>query len=397
MAFNALYVSLVIGFASLAFIMGTVNRAMIIQGAGLAFLLAIFNVSKAPESDLLNYIDFFYYVEKQDFLSLFNSAYLSIRPTEFVFTIYVWFLTVCFDSALYFTLMSTALIYGLVFYGVYVLINHHTLLNHVSQHKVRERLLIIISFFFIAFAFITFSLSGHLIRQYLALAVFFLGLCYQSTSRPKVGSLFFLMAIFVHNSVIVLVALYYSALVTSKLIKRLRGSSQVALVLSFILLIELLLILSLKSYAESQFPIAFLLNDGSIPLSLVIIDVVLFCSFLAVLYVGKNRMLYLSSLIIFILMYTVFLAATYDIALISLRYYFLMDFLRCFLFVFIVFLIRPYIIKKVVMIFSVGLVVLPLLIFGARYEKSPWVYYHSASDLISVSVVGAIDAFSSHY
>ena len=392
---NAFYITCLIIITIIAYLMGTVRRALIVQGTGIALLLSILNLTKHPSSDLVRYIEFFYLVKSNGLITSLTSHFITIRPTEFIFTCYVWLLSLLFDNAAIFVFMSTFLIYWLVFYGLFILINKNPLFVHIFAHSVRERLLIIISVSIIGFVFITFSLSGHLIRQYLALSLFFLGICYYHANNPIRAKFLLICSCFIHNSIILLLVLYFASSVLNIILTRFKSFTQFLIIFIF-----LALIVTGCSYFTHYIKVSMaaraITNDGTIPISLMLIDGTLILSFATLLYKQKLR-LHLKGFLLFILIYVTFMLSMYEIPLITLRYYFAMDFLRGFMFIFLVFSTPKRWVKAVISTFSIIFIISPLLIFGVRYGKSPWHYAQSIFELPTANIADISDAILKVY
>lgn len=139
-------------------------------------VLAVINTQKLPESDLADYYRFVDHVVATPLWDVFatDESFISVRPSEFVFKAFVSLLSPLGAAArIAFTLLSTLLLYGACVAGAHRFIDG---LSAGAKPMVQERLLRALILAAALLLGVTFSVTAHLTRQYLAGAVFFSGL-----------------------------------------------------------------------------------------------------------------------------------------------------------------------------------------------------------------------------
>ena len=70
---------------------GNGNSSVSLSIFFMAIFFALINILKMPESDLMNYIDYYRQLSNLDFYDAIDFAYLNIRPSEIIFRMYYWF------------------------------------------------------------------------------------------------------------------------------------------------------------------------------------------------------------------------------------------------------------------------------------------------------------------
>jgi len=220
----------------------------------------ILSIQKMPSSDLSAYIAAIRLISDLDFISVLSFHFLSLRPSEFIFNYYIYFIGQIDESGFLFLFSSTFIIY-------YLFIRSLLMLN--SEIESRKNIFLIL--FSILFISMTFTLVGHLIRQYLACAVLFYGLSRLQLYNNKTSWLVILSSLFIHNSMAPFVILLPIILWVLK-------SRNILTIL--ILSISAAIFISTKiDFLKPFIEIGFTKNDGAIPFALVFFDLILFLIF----------------------------------------------------------------------------------------------------------------------
>lgn len=319
---------------------------------------SIISLLKLPESDLVVYIEAISEISKYSFFDVLDFNYVSLRDTELLFNYYLWFLST-FDSAgLIFKFTSSMIIYSIVGY---------CLVHNTWNHQ-KFSLLLVVSMLLFS---LTFSLTGHLIRQYIAASFLLLAITLNDP-KNKYSYVLFLIPPLIHISM-----LPFCILLPLMMIFR-RSLDDMKL-LYLTVFFSLLVLTSINIYGFN-FVSGVNKNDGSIPLFLIFFDLVLFLMFLfrknKVDYsCRENKLLYYFSLVLLGC-----LISTSSMTLVFFRYYFMMDFLRGFFLLWIIysfsFEFKSFsFVKFIALIFS-------FLFFLYRLNISNWKYGGTAIDIL---------------
>ncbi|WP_175546867.1 EpsG family protein [Vibrio vulnificus] len=318
---------------------------------------AAINALKLPASDLLVYINAIEVIDGLNVLEVFSFKYVSLRSTEFIFNIYIWIISNFDKTGWLFSFLSVYVIY----------LNVSIALCNVFSVKKKELLYLFLGMMLFS---LTFTLVGHLVRQYLAGSVFLLGLSYLN-KRDRLGVCFIVLSSLIHNSLVAFVlTLPFAKLILSK--ESWLRYTILIFILSFII----------SAFSHVLMPymeIGFVKDDGNIPLVLIIFDCFLFILF-AWLRVKNDKVTVSTEYIyIFSVILVSCLIFSKDITLVFFRFYFLVDF------------IRPFIIASLTFILVrgglVGIYVflnlcLSMFIFAVRFDSSPWDYGSDAFSLL---------------
>ncbi|MHB9954120.1 hypothetical protein [Vibrio campbellii] len=324
---------------------------------------SIINLIKIPESDMLIYIEALNEIFKISFYDVFNFSFVSLRSSEFVFNIYLYILSNIDLTGFLFSLLSVFIIY----------FNLGLTVFNLSYKKDIDFLVIVFSFFL---CFVTFSLSGHLVRQYLAVSFILLGVSYIAVNKNR-ACLFSSLSMFIHNSLIPFV-LFYPLIYAGTVRYGWKIVTFLSLLFSFVASSFVFLI---KPYME----IGFVKDDGAIPIVLIIFDASVF--FLFSFFVMKKECFYVNAVKIFplFIMTASVLIITKDVPLLFLRFYFLVDFLRPVALVLLFFSIMP---KSVFRYSSLMfIIIISFSIFILRLDSSPWDYGFDGMSLLFFSNV----------
>ncbi len=241
------------------------ERYRLTPAVAIAIVMAILNSAKLPESDLAWYILLYNEAAKLPLSDAIFNASLSVRSTEFVYNTYVHFLaSLTGRSSVAFVFTSTFLIYFLANYAA-LLYRSHVL---KSDERTDDAALLLLS---TTFVFLTFSLSGHLIRQYLAASMAALGFALFHRSRTA-SHLMLAMAVFTHNSCAALVV---------PMLAGLHGGFLFRSILTAYALLTLVVLgagIPAITALETLTSAAATMDDGSIPKPIIVFDCLLFAA-----------------------------------------------------------------------------------------------------------------------
>ncbi|TQV77030.1 hypothetical protein FLL45_03500 [Aliikangiella marina] len=341
------------------------SLAFSIIGGGLALFFTLINLLKVPESDMLVYIDAIREIRGYSFFDVIQFNFVSMRSIEFIFNYYIYFVSFIDTGGFFFSFLSVFIIYILFALS----------LDKVMPLELREKYLI---FFSLILFSITFSLSGHLVRQYLAASVLIYGIASFKDSPVK-GGLFILMSPFVHISVapfVVLIPLLYKSLSRKAWVLISVFSVLIALAMTSFVVV-------LRPYME----IGFVKDDGSIPVFLIVFDAILFFGFVCVRVLKTECFEKTKVVYCFALLLVCCLIVSHEINLIFLRYYFLMDFVRAVFLMYLIYFFSTKIDFSRIVSFLVFTVC--CLLFVYRLDSSPWDYGATALEILFLTDVKA--------
>lgn len=168
----------------------------------LVLLLAVINSTKWPDSDLAEYYQYLAYCKPLDWWTLVSDpdSHLSVRVTEPVFRSFVWLLAqVSPAPRITFGLLSSLMIYGMALTLSAQVIN----LLQGPEEAASDPAPVVATCVALLLG-VTFSLTAHLIRQYLAGGLFMLALMHFVLHRRPAVLLWALVAVLVHNSAVLL-------------------------------------------------------------------------------------------------------------------------------------------------------------------------------------------------
>jgi len=351
-------------------------RKFIFTALSVSSLFAVINILKLQESDLHAYIKYFYLLKDLSFFQASDFVFLNIRYTEVVFRMYVWLLSQIFTTAVAFVVLSTVIIY---FSNIFFTLSFsRRVANNV---KSEGWLFLLLSMVWCCFVGITFSLTGHVIRQYLGVSVFALGLLFLMQGRMYVGWLILLLSGLVHNALFLLVPIFIMSLLMSKYLKGL------------VVTISILLIsYSLSGYVNLLGGLApNILNRGEAENSgmMIILDVVLVVLF-RIVYRKDMKKKEVAQFNAFVILYSSFLILFHGESLIFLRYYFIFDIIRSVIGVLLILKLN----KDGVILISSPLILFSIGFFMFRYSNSPWDYGFNGVSIIVANldqILGRVD------
>ncbi|ENJ2787445.1 EpsG family protein [Vibrio parahaemolyticus] len=325
---------------------------------------SLINLIKIPESDMMIYIEALNEIVKSSFYDVFNFSFVSLRSSEFVFNIYLYILSNIDLTGFLFSFLSVFIIY----------FNLGLTVFNLSYKKDIDFLVIVFSLFL---CFVTFSLSGHLVRQYLAVSFILLGVSYIAVNKNR-AYILSLASMFIHNSLIPFV-LFYPLIYAGTVKYGWKLMTFLSLSFSFVASSFVFLI---KPYME----IGFVKDDGSIPIVLIVFDASVFFLF-SFFVMNKKECFYVNALKIFplFIMTASVLIITKDVPLLFLRFYFLVDFLRPVALALLFFSIIP---KSGFRYSSLIFInIMSFSIFILRLDSSPWDYGFDGMSLLFFSNV----------
>lgn len=168
----------------------------------LSIYLGLINVTKVPESDLINYYEYFFSVK--DFPFLTYIFLVGKEPVFFIFNYIIYYLTN--GSIDFYILITTIIAYTFFFSAI---------LNFFQAIKASQKV-VLFAIFFAAFFPQFFSISAHLVRQFMAASILFYALVqkifYQKTVWP-----FLLLAVLTHSTSLLFMPLLYFNTLRKKL------------------------------------------------------------------------------------------------------------------------------------------------------------------------------------
>jgi len=160
----------------------------------LSTYLGLINITKVPESDLINYYSFFFLVEDLSFLPYI--FFMAKEPVFFIYNYLMYYLTN--SSGNLYILITTIISYNFLFLAV---------LNFFKGIKSSKNI-ILFAIIIVAFFPQLFSLSAHLIRQFMAASILMYALVQKFFYKKTVWP-FLLIAIFTHSTALLFIPLLY--------------------------------------------------------------------------------------------------------------------------------------------------------------------------------------------
>lgn len=337
--------------------------------------LAALNLMKRLESDLANYVAFLSYLDGLAVWDVIGFSLVTIRPSEVLFTLLSYTFASVFGAGgiayVFFLVFLIYLAVGLAAVGGLRAGLDYYELPVDWPRRAGPAILIAVAMAF--YLLVTFSLVGHVVRQYLAGAVLCLALAQYLRGHRSSTLMLLALAPLFHASAVVLVALFAVAVAA----KAMGRFASVALLVGAALGVVLF----------KQAGVAYILqaapgatqNDGDVPLLLMLMDVGLMTA--AIGLVMKSGRLPWSDrfygLLIFVLLFWTMLAFLQGIDLYFLRFYFYSEFIRIVVVSFVVarcFYLFGWSAAFAVLTAAIG-------IFLLRFVGNPWDY---GGDLLEV-------------
>ncbi|MGY0600086.1 EpsG family protein [Vibrio sp. JZG10] len=322
--------------------------------------LSLVNLTKLPISDAAVYREYIHNLSILNFSDIIYYRYYNIRESEFIFRLYSFLVSKIDASGTLFTFLSVFIIYFLTLIATFRLSK-----DYVNDNK---NFIIIISVIFLG---VTFSLTGHIIRQYLSVSVMYY--LYSSYVSAKDGRkwlfklLFIVVPPLIHmSSIAVVVAFNLIQFLAKKTTKR--------ITITVSLLVSILLFL-ISGYISTILGRDGDTSAGQVSTILLIFDVTLVVLAVGVFLFRDGRGLSGdsdSSLFCLVLAIAVILITFYRTELIFLRLYFLLDFIRPILFLVLLSTVKLDV--KTSIIFKLTCFLILLALFAYRVSISGWDY-----------------------
>lgn len=335
-------------------------------------LLLAVNLCKSPDGDLEWYLLVHRKFSNQNFSDVINSGDWSLRWSEVVYYFSSFVVSRVFDGS-YVSLI--VLIHSLT-YGVYIVAL--VFMSRTFALKGRETLLCII--FGMVFA-ITFTQTTQLVRQYICGSLILLAAVLLLNRRWIFFLVLSIVAVFVHNSAVILLALVLVSYSASKA-KSWRAASLVFMFIAGAYAFGYLLSSPQWSFISEVSLVDK--NDGEISVAIKLMDGALLLVFLALGRIRDEsgrfvlrsrayrywRFMYLS--------YFVFLIAVSGSPLLSLRFYFYIEWLRILPILYLILAIRR---VRMFSVFALGLILVAVIGWALRVTYGAWNYGGSVDEI----------------
>lgn len=333
------------------------------------------NFHRNIDSDLYNYYLFFEETRNRDFASFLSDTFISIRPSEIIFIFYTKLLSSMISFRLY-VFITTFLIYSFSLFAIHrlMLLWFRIKLNVDLLHSYFLFYFLIVLNFSIFLSF-TFSLTGHLVRQYLAMSIVFYAIVLHVDNK-KSAIFFILISCLIHNSVLLISLLYFVSYYLSIRAKKIDAFLKYIIFFVFINLF-------VRYYLYNYFSLYLTMDNGIIPYYLILLDGSLLVIYFLSCYSLASELV---GLYFFPLVYYIFLISFIDVDFIFLRYYFYMDFIRV---VIIFYLVYRYVKISFVPLFSF-ISFLFVVLFYFRFESSGVVFVDSGRP-INILLMSILD------
>ena len=250
-----------------------------------------------------------------------NRSDISVRRAEVLFRLYNWTFSSFGVTFSFFHSATVFLCYGLMTsFGIKL--NYHLGHHRFENRKKNQEIDIAFTLVWVILIAVTFTLTSQVMRQYLAISIFAAGISFSFNSAHKAYVIPTLLAsVLVHNSLLVLLAVYVFSILTTRYLNRLS--------IKFIFLLLALIGGSLLPYWLG--PLATVFSYGGLEKSSLSItaylDSILILTMLWASRFGKYS--YFSALLInFTILFCCSLLFFREVPILFLRLYFFMDIFR---------------------------------------------------------------------
>lgn len=341
-------------------------------------LFAIVNSSKVFENDIVWYYDHYLWIEKFGFDNYYGNTISGVISKNTEPVVYSIFYIIGFfigDNKIAFICFFSIFIYFIIIVAI---------LNILKYFDLNKKYLAVGVFFVLNLGF-TFTLSVHLLRQFLAQAIIILALSLYLNGKKISPIILAICAILTHNSSILIISLIILSITISKYRKSLRYSIFIISCILIYFISKILIgtqLLSRDGYVNK--------DDGSISIYVYIMDVLIFIGSLLLFYFLKNKnekLIFFRNFIFQLtLFYSIVLFVFFEISLIFLRFGFYFEVLRVLLLCFIIKMISEkfkYNLFMVTLLFFISLLYLNL-----RMESSDFVYLINFKDILMLNIFG---------
>jgi hypothetical protein len=326
----------------------------------LIFLISVFSIFKVPVSDLKIYLYYFNTLEGASFDELLESTYLSIKEYEYFFKFYTWTIKNIFYQNWFYVFLNVFIIYHAI-----IKLTIKYVLNVLDCPISRLNIFIILLWCILVA--ITFSTTTHLIRQYLAIAIFSYACVALINKSYLLCFVLVAFSVMTHYSMLIILFVSSISLVFRPLFLKFKFSlSLVIISASFILSIIFENVGVIKSLLAT-------LNysgggDLSVSPLLIIFDLLIFSLFFCLYRRSKSKQL--KMLLFLVVVYVGFLITIHNYNYIFLRFYFIFDVIRSILGTLIILKIN----FTPRLVFIPASVLLFFTYFLLRFYMSPWSY-----------------------
>lgn len=341
-------------------------------------LFALVNSSKVFENDIVWYYDHYLWINQYGFDNYYGNTISGVvaKITEPVtYTIFYIIGKIIGDNKVAFITFFSLFIYSIIIFAI---------LNLFKYFNLNRKYLAIGTFFVLNLGF-TFTLSVHLLRQFLAQAIILLAFSLFLRNKKLIPLFLILIALLTHNSSFLIVFLIFLVLFINKF-RTIISSFMFAVSCFLTFLFSSFLIgtqaLSRDGYVNK--------DDGSIAISVYIMDLILFFSSLLFFYFLKNKteniVFFRNFIFQLTILYSIVLIVFFEISLIFLRFSFYFEVIRVFILCFIVKMISEkfkYNFFLVTVMFFVSLFYLYL-----RMESSDFEYLIQFKDILMLNLFG---------
>lgn len=282
----------------------------------LSLYLGLINATKIPESDLIGYIDIFEDVEYYSFRTYIFLA--GKEPVFFLYNYIIYYLIGGNTSS--YIIITTVIAYMFFFCAI------NKFLRLYSKNSI-----IIFSIIIAAFFPQLFSLSAHLIRQFLAASILLYAIVLKLFYNKKVW-FFLLMAVLIHSTTLLFIPLMYLKPLKNKLSVK-NGTFILLLIVGVGLFLPTVSEIIVNSVGNNIFTYAFTrVNRANIELeelsvlSFVVLAIIFFILILIQYHKSGEKIRILTPGIIHLanifLIYAIFIIANLNNTEISLRFFF---------------------------------------------------------------------------
>ena len=284
----------------------------------LSLYLGLINATKIPESDLIGYIDIFEDVEYYSFRTYIFLA--GKEPVFFLYNYIIYYLIGGNTSS--YIIITTVIAYMFFFCAI------NKFLRLYSKNSI-----IIFSIIIAAFFPQLFSLSAHLIRQFLAASILLYAIVLKLFYNKKVW-FFLVMAVLIHSTTLLFIPLMYLKPLKNKLSVK-NGTFILLLIVGVGLFLPTVSEIIVNSVGNNIFTYAFTrVNRANIELeelsvlSFVVLAIIFFILILIQYHKSGEKIRILTPGIIHLanifLIYAIFIIANLNNTEISLRFFFLL-------------------------------------------------------------------------
>jgi hypothetical protein len=335
----------------------------------LSAILALLNTTKLIEGDIIGYNSLLIELRTLTLSELPSFKFITFDFSEPVFLTIAYLCANLFSSVKFFIFMTSFMMF--IFFIHSQLIFIKTLQKkHWFMYSNNSKYFSFIVVLCTSFFSITFVMTGHLVKQYLAMGIvaYSISLYFQS-SRYK-SFVWGMVGVAVHNSMLSIVVSLFVLDLILKLVSKPRHLaiwSMVVITLALLSKIQIMLMIP---------SLGLLQDDGGIPYSLYLLDFLILLLFIFAVIVTRTDFKLISQLLILIMIHGALLILVGDIGLLSLRVYFTYDVFRAFILTYLFFLIISNLKCKTPTLILISILGPPLLIayFLFRVFGSQWHY-----------------------